>query len=140
MLHEHRGRGREAEDYAGSMTTERVTASLVERVLGWRVGPDRFLLGNRQWIRRSGFEPFTNLKDAFQLLDKAASAFKLSGTPGRFTAEVSVENRSGSATGEHKAATITVAIARAVGLDAPDNLLQLAPTGVRPGAGLRRTR
>jgi hypothetical protein len=32
------------------MTSEQLTAVLAGRVMGWGVGPDRFLMGNRGWM------------------------------------------------------------------------------------------
>lgn len=106
------------------MTRENLTSLLAERLMHWSVSPNRFLLGNRQWIPRWRFQPLSSLEDAFQLLDKSASAFTLSSATGMFTAEVRVGQQVGTATGKNKAATITLAIARANGLDAPDDLAQ----------------
>jgi len=64
------------------------------------------------------------MEDAFKLLDVAASEFTLTLSRDQiFTARVGVGRQTGSATGESKAATVTVAIARAIGLDAPDSNL-----------------
>jgi hypothetical protein len=103
------------------MTSEHLSAILAESILGWGVAPARFLIGNRQWIPRWRFQPFANLEDAFRLLETAASSYTLRApSDGTFTAEVCVAGRTGSASGNSKATTITVAIARAIGLDAPD--------------------
>jgi hypothetical protein len=99
------------------MTGERLTAILAQRIIGWRVGPKGFFLGNRQWITRSHFQPFNRIQDAFKLLHKAASAFSLTKTPdGLFSATVRVGDRSSVASGSAVAATITRAIALAIGL------------------------
>jgi hypothetical protein len=82
-------------------------------------------MGGRSWIPRWRFQPLTRLNDAFQLLDKSGGAFTLtSHKRGYFTAEVCLDNRTGLAVGEPKAATITMAVARAIGLDVPDELLR----------------
>ena len=47
------------------MTGKQLTATLAERVMGWRVGPDRFQIGNRGWIPRGRFRPTERLQDAF---------------------------------------------------------------------------
>ena len=100
------------------MTNDQLTAVLAERILGWRVGPERFILGSRQWITRSHFQPFDRVQDAFRLLRKASIAFSLTKTPdGAFCATVRVGNRTGTASGRAEADTITLAIARAVGLE-----------------------
>ena len=97
------------------MTSERLTAVLAERVMAWKVAPDRFLMGGRRWIPRWRFQPLTNLADAFRLLEKAATSYTLTATPdATFTAHICVADRTGSASGKSPAATITVALARAV--------------------------
>ena len=92
--------------------------------MGWTVAPERFLTGKRGWIQRWHFQPFRKLEDAFKLLDAAAAGFTLTLSGDQvFTARVRVGNKTASATGESKAATITVAIARAIGLDVPASAL-----------------
>ena len=59
------------------MTSEQLIAILVEKILGWRVAPARFLTGDRQWISRWRFQPLTNLDDAFRLLETAATSYTL---------------------------------------------------------------
>lgn len=103
------------------LTSEQLTAALATRVLGWTVAPERFLIGNRGWMPRWHFQPLTKLDDAFRLLDAAATGFTLVWSADQtFTARVQIGNRRGSAKGDSKPAVITVAIARAVGLDVPD--------------------
>jgi hypothetical protein len=103
------------------VTNDQLAATLAERILGWRVGPERFLLGNRQWITRSQFRPFDRVQDAFRLLRKTPSAFSLTKTrDGVFTAIVQVGDRAGTASGQAAAAAITSAIARALGVDGRD--------------------
>lgn len=103
------------------MTAEQLTAALAKRFLGWDAGPDRFLLGNRRWIRRSRFDPTKRVQDGFRLLGVAATEFSVSKTArSGFTATVQIKDRTGTASGPTEAATITRAIARAVGLDLED--------------------
>jgi len=100
------------------MTSDQLTAELVELVLGWRAAPDRFIKPGRSWIPRSRFKPLVRLEDAFLLLDRAGGRFVLSvGEDGAFNAEVRVGERIGKATGEPKARAITVAISRALGIE-----------------------
>ena len=40
--------------------------------MGWTVGPDRFMMGNRGWMPRWRFQPAEKLEDAFRLLEEAA--------------------------------------------------------------------
>jgi hypothetical protein len=103
------------------VTNDQITALLAELIMGWGVGPERFLLGNRQWITRAHFQPFSRIQDAFRLLRQAASGFSLTKSPDHvFTATVHVGDRTGTASGRAEAATITLAIARAIGLDVKD--------------------
>jgi hypothetical protein len=101
------------------MTNDHLTAVLAERVLGWRAAPDRFIKPGRSWTPRSRFKPFTRLEDAFLLLDRAGGTYMLSvGADGVFSAEVRIGERVGKTIGEPKARAITVAISRAVGIEA----------------------
>jgi hypothetical protein len=104
---------------------EQLPAALAQRVLGWTVAPERFLTGRRGWIPRWHFQPLKRVEDAFKLLDAAATGFTLTLSGDRvFTALVQVGSNAGTATGESKAATITVAIARAIGLDVPERAFE----------------
>jgi hypothetical protein len=107
-----------------SIAVEQLPAVLAQHVLGWTVAPERFLTGRRGWIPRWHFQPLTRVADAFKLLDVAATEFTLTLSRDQiFTARVRAGRHTGSASGESKAATITVAIARAIGLDVPDRNL-----------------
>ena len=100
------------------MTAAKLTSMLAETVMGWRSSPDRFLLGDRQWISRTQFQPLTRIQDAFRLLQTADSTFSLVKTArGVFTATVRIREQEGSASGE-PAAAISVAVARAIGVEA----------------------
>ena len=100
------------------MTREQLSAVVAQKVLGWRSSPDRFLLGDRQWISRTQFQPLTRIQDAFRLLHTAAETFSLTRTvEGVFTATVRVGERRGCASGKLEAAVITLAVARAVGIE-----------------------
>ncbi len=99
------------------MNDERLTEKLAAQVLGWKATPDRFIKSGRSWIPRWRFRPLTELADAFRLLDQAAAHYTLTGTCSTFAAEVQIESRRGKAVGEQKARTITVAVARALGLE-----------------------
>jgi hypothetical protein len=100
------------------MNDDRLTECLAIRVMGWRTAPGRFIKAGRGWTPSWKFAPLTNLEDAFALLDNAASTYALrTGRDGMFEAEVHVGGRVGNASGESKARTITLALARAVGLE-----------------------
>ena len=99
------------------MTDDRLTDELVSQVLGWRLAPGRFIKARRSWIARWRFAPLERLDDAFELLDRASRDYTLTSIEGAFTAEVRVGDRIGSASGGPKARTITLAVARALGIE-----------------------
>jgi hypothetical protein len=112
-------------DQARISTREQLTATLARSVMGWAIGSDRFLKGGRRWAPHWHFQPFRKLENARQLLEKTDGKYTLSrAANGRFTASVSIGDREGTASGRSDAATITVALARAVGIDVPDELLE----------------
>jgi len=103
------------------MTDQALTDILAERVMGWRVTPDRFIRSGRGWLPKWRFAPLSRLDDAFQLLDRLAFAYKLERTGGdKFAVEVRSSGRIGTASGEQKARTITMAIVQALGLEVPN--------------------
>jgi hypothetical protein len=100
------------------MTEELLTNELASRVMGWKPTPERFVKSGRTWIPRWRFRPLTELADAFLLLDRAAHAYILSSDRHHtFTAEVELAAGAGKASGYLKARTITLAVARALGLE-----------------------
>jgi hypothetical protein len=103
------------------MTTEQLTTLLAERVMGWRSAPGRFMKSGRAWIPNWRFAPLTSLEDAFLLLDTGASGYTLvARNTGEFQARIRVGGRTGRACGKNKARTITIALARALGIAVPD--------------------
>jgi hypothetical protein len=99
------------------MDDDRLTEKLAGEVFGWRAAPDRFLKGGRGWMPRWRFAPLERLEDAFQLLDRASDDYTLTANTGStFSASVRVGERTGTASGRHKARTITLAVAQALGL------------------------
>lgn len=100
------------------MTIDQLTALLAKRVMGWRVGPDRFLMGGRQWQPRHRFQPTERMADAYRLLEKAAAQeYRLEAVQGgRFRAVVRIGGVSGESTESSQARALTFAIARALGL------------------------
>lgn len=102
------------------MSNEHLTARLAEEVLGWKTAPGRFIKSGRNWLPRWRFQPFTNLEDAFHLLDAAGATFTLTLTAvDHFHAKVRVGKRTGNAHGSCKPAVISIAIARALNLGLP---------------------
>jgi hypothetical protein len=101
------------------MTNDQLTTILAERVMGWTVGPDRFLMNGRRWIPRWRFQPTKSLEDAFRLLDAVqADEYTMgSGQGGRFLVNVAIAGTIGRALDESKPRAITLAIARAIGVE-----------------------
>ena len=99
------------------MTDEQLTNELAIRVMGWKLGPDRFIKSGRIWIPRWRFRPLAELSDAFQLLDKSANQYTLTRNQSSFFAEVEIDSCRSKAVGEHLARTITVAVARGLQLE-----------------------
>lgn len=100
------------------MTNSHLTAILAERVMDWRVGPDRFLTGDRHWLPRSRFDPTADLNHAFRLLQEARPARYMMGAEGdgKFWVRVEIEGTIGEAQHTSKPQAISFAIARAIGL------------------------
>lgn len=96
-----------------------LTVELAERVMGWGVGTDRYMTGNRSWRPRWRFQPITKLEDAFDLLEHATpeSYSMCSADNGSFSVRVQIKCKVGEATHESKALAITLAVARALGLE-----------------------
>ena len=101
------------------MTSENLAALLAERVMGWTVGPDRFLIGKRGWMPRWRFQPAEKLEDAFKLLDSASpQEYSIRGDDnGNVHVRVVIDGAAGEAQGRSKPLAITSAIARAVGIE-----------------------
>ncbi len=97
------------------ITDEQLTAMLAERIMGWNSCPDRFIKSGRSWIPKWRFSPFTRIEDAFSLLDKAGGTYALAvDVKGVFTAQIRIGDCVGRASGDPKARSITLAIARAL--------------------------
>lgn len=100
------------------MTSERLTAILAERVMGWRVAPGRFMMGDRIWKPAWRFQPVEKREDAFHLLDAAKAAeYSIAAHGNRFTVRVLVDGTTGEATESCESRAITYAVARAIGLE-----------------------
>ncbi len=100
------------------MTPDHLTAALAERIMGWSIAPDRFLMGGRRWIPRWRFQPTANLDDAFKLLERAAPQDYAMGDDGKgFWVRVRIGKAVGQARDRSKARAITIALAQALGLE-----------------------
>jgi hypothetical protein len=67
-----------------------LTALLVQHVMGWTVGPNRFLMDGRRWLPKWRFQPTKNIADALRLLHTAnVSNYALHfDTSGRYRAKL----------------------------------------------------
>lgn len=101
------------------MTNENLAAVLAKRVMGWGVGPDRFLTGNRGWTPRWRFQPTEKLADALRLLEAATPAEydMRGGDAGSFSVRVRIGDSEAEASSNCKPRAITCAIARAIGIE-----------------------
>ena len=101
------------------MTSDQLTAIMAERVMGWRVGPNRFLMGNRRWLPRWRFQPTERVADANRLLERAApQEYSIDrAQDGRFWVKVRIAGATGEARKSTQARAITFAIARAIGIE-----------------------
>jgi len=120
------------------MTSEMLTSLLAQRVLGWAVAPDRFLMGNRRWMPRWRFQPIERLPDAIRLLEAAAAErFEISADKnGLLSVQVNIRGMTGKAQDRSRPRAITLAIAQALqinvdSLDSPGFVVGMS-TDVSP--------
>ena len=100
------------------MTDNLLIDRLAQQVLHWRVGPDRFITGNRSWLPKWRFNPLQRLEDAFMLLDHSKSArYVISQTGAAFQVAVEHDGEIGRASDDCKPRAITLALARSLGLE-----------------------
>lgn len=101
------------------MTNERLTVALAAHLMGWTIGPDRFLTSKRSWIPRWRFQPAEKLEDCFRLMEAAApDEYNITrDTEGNIEVRVRVAGTTGEARGKSVPDVITHAIAIAVGFE-----------------------
>lgn len=101
------------------MTDQCLTALLAERVMDWKVSSDRFLTGDRGWMPRWRFQPEKQVSDALQLLVGAApQAYTIvADEHGEFAVQIQVSGRTVKAVSRLLPLAITLAVARAIGID-----------------------
>lgn len=101
------------------MSDDRLTETLAVQVMGWTVGPERYMLGGRRWIPRWRFRPMARIEDAVRLLERAAAQEHTTGAAekGEFWARVRVRGVVGEARDRSQARAITLAVARALGIE-----------------------
>ncbi len=97
------------------------TAQLAQVVMGWRTAPGRFLKAGRGWTPQWKFQPLKSLKDALDLLEKAAPQhLTLDGDEKTgVRVKVRIAGVTGEAHGQSKPRAICYAVARAVGITVP---------------------
>ena len=108
-----------AERRTGVLTADMLTALLVERVLGWRVGPDRYMMADRQWLKQERFQPTKSIDAACRLLIALRPIEYTFGGAGASDcwAKVRLKGMSGEAASPSLPLAICLAIARALGID-----------------------
>lgn len=100
------------------MTANVLAGLLAEQIMGWRVAPDRFLLGERQWKPRHYFQPTKRTADAFRLLEaSSAERYTISRRDhDSCSAQIQIKGVVGEANEASEALAISIAIARAIGI------------------------
>jgi hypothetical protein len=101
------------------MSDEHLTGRLARQVMDWKVGPDRFVMDGRRWLPRWRFKPLERLADAIRLLEHAAPQEYAMGASenGGFWARIRIAGVTGEARESSQARALTLAIARAIGID-----------------------
>lgn len=104
---------------ASSSHDQRLTEALSVRVMGWRVGPDRFIKSGRTWVPRWRFQPTQNLVDALHLLEQAEpDEYRMEGGKNcEFRVRIRIGEITAEVSGLLKPRVITYAIAMAFGID-----------------------
>ena len=117
------------------MSTEQLTVILAQRVMGWRVGPDRFLMDKRQWLPRWRFQPLDRLQDAMRLLEVAApkQCMITADGDGLVSVRVHIAGKTGESRERSKPRAIVLAVARALQIDVDS--LEDPDSGREPAAG-----
>lgn len=101
------------------VTQSIVTAQLAERFLGWRTACGRFLKPDGGWIPEWRFRPFESAAHALELLNHADQYQIVRDADRSYTVRVRVGRHLGTAVGPELANTVSVAAARAVGIQVP---------------------
>ena len=100
------------------MTDERLTSILAERVMGWRVGPDRYITVDRQWIKRERFQPARSLDAALRLVNALQPiSYNVGGSQSGCWARIQTAAGTWEATAHSMSLALCLAIARAQGID-----------------------
>ena len=101
------------------MTNAHLTSVLAKTVMGWSVSPSRFMMDARRWLPRWRFQPLSRIEDAFRLLQQASPMeYSIAASQsGDYTVKVRIGDTTGVAREASQPLAITLAIARAVGIE-----------------------
>jgi hypothetical protein len=101
------------------MQAEKLITILAERVMGWRVAPDRFLMSDRRWLPRWRFLPTEKIEHALWVLEKVKpQKYSIEGDAlGNIRVKVQIADKSGEARATSMPLAICQAIAKAIGVE-----------------------
>lgn len=121
------------------MTDRDLTDLIACGVLAWTVGPDRYVMSARRWAPRWRFQPLVRIEDAFKALSSVGNSYLIERhATGEVSVTVFTDSGSGASTSRSVPRAISIATARAVGIDIPSELEADGDTGpfVRKANGL----
>src|SRR5580693_5422407 len=97
---------------------QKLTSKLA-RLLGWKIAPNRYVLGNRKWLPRWRFQPAKNIADSFRVLEAAGvEEYVLHcGLNGLYRVQLRTRHASAEAAGPSLPLAICLAIARVHHID-----------------------
>ncbi len=102
------------------MTDRELTDVIACRVLGWTVCRDRYIISARRWAPRWRFQPLERVEDAFKGLNSVANSYLIERrTSEENSVAVFTETGAGSSSSSSLPRAISIATARAVGIDVP---------------------
>ena len=112
---------------------------LVQQILQWRAGRDRYLLPNQSWLPKWRFNPVKMPGDALRLLDGASPVeYTVRFSNGQFRVTVRLGGGTGRATSNTLPRGIVLALAQALKLEvvnAPTHVASGAPSRLEPFDG-----
>ena len=100
------------------LSDTQLTEILARCVMGWKIGPDRFVLEDCRWLPRWRFQPTKNIADAFRLLEASCvqEYFLRVDRNGFCRAQVRTSGTLGDATAGSMALAICHAVAQVHGV------------------------
>lgn len=97
----------------------RLTEALAQKTLGWKSGPNRYLMSNRRWLPKWRFQPTEKIADAFHLVE-AGGVEKyqiLAERKNKYLVKVRTSRSTGQGCATSLPLAISLAVARAYGID-----------------------